>query len=268
MRTRSVLVIACAAAPAVAFILSGCGINRPVGAAPPPTSVSNQRQLRPTGVGTGRAVLTAGTTGNGAGTITTIGTGTVSGAPDTMTVSVSVSNTAPHAVAALAQNSAVAAAVQRALQAEGVAASDIQTSGLSLQRTYPPSPAGYQVDDSVIATIHNMTGAGSVIDDAVAAAGDTGRLDGVSFSISATNPLMSEARAQAVQAARTQAQQLAAAAGERLGMLVSLSEQPQQTYPTGVQFGASASSAAAPVPIKPGTQQLNETVNAVWSVTL
>ena len=147
-----------------------------------------------------------------------------------------------------------------------MAAKDVQTTGLSLQQSYPPNPANYQVDDQVSATLRNLSRAGTVIDDAVAAAGDAGRLNGVSFSMSDTNPLMAAARQQAVAAAHADALQLAAAAGEHLGALVSLTDQPQPNNP-GVFYGAAASAAkTAPVPVQPGTQQLSVNVTAVWDV--
>jgi hypothetical protein len=234
--------------------------------------VADRPSTPPTGGG--QPVLTA--TGNGVGgnaapglsTITTEGIGTVTGAPDTATVGIAVSTSAPHAAAALAHNNAVAAAVQRALETDGVATADIQTTGLSLQQTYPPSPAGYQVYDEVTATLRNLALAGTVIDSAVEAAGDAGRLDEVNLSMADTDPLMAAARSQAVNSAKVQAEQLATAAGAHLGSLVSLTDQaaPQQ-YPVYAGASASAGVAAPPVPIQPGTQQLTVDVTAVWRVT-
>ena len=115
------------------------------------------------------------------------------------------------------------------------------------------------------ATLHDLTRAGTVIDEAVASAGDSGRLDGVAFSISDSSPLLAAARQQAVAAARVQAEQLAAAAGESLGALVSLSDEQQSDSPDLLPFAANtAASAAAPVPVRPGTQQLSVAVTAVW----
>jgi uncharacterized protein YggE len=193
--------------------------------------------------------------------------GTVAGQPDTLTVGISVTTTAPHAGAALAQNNAVAARVQQVLRGDGVAAADLQTTGLSLQQAYP-AVNGYQVDDQVTATVRDLGKAGTIIDDALAAAGDSGRLDMAYLSLSTTSPYMAAARQQAVAAARIDAEQLAAAAGERLGPLVSLTDQAQQpgpTFPTAIS--GAAASAATPVPVQPGTQQVSVSVTAVWSIS-
>jgi uncharacterized protein YggE len=188
-----------------------------------------------------------------------------------MTVALRVSTTSPHAAAALANNNILTHAVQRALERDGVAAQNIQTTGLSLQQNYSPGPAGFEADDEVTATLHNLARAGSAIDDAVAAAGDAGRLDGVSFSTSDTSPLMAAARQQAVAAARTDAVQLAAAAGETLGGLRSLTDQTEQAapYPESTAGASTATTvpAPAPVPVQPGTQQLSVVVTAVWDVS-
>jgi hypothetical protein len=186
-----------------------------------------------------------------------------------MTVSIQVSTSGPHAATALSRDNALTLAVQHALQRDGVAVKDIQTTGLSLQQTYPPNAAGYEVDDQVSATTHHLALAGAAIDDAIAAAGDAGRLNGVTFSMSDTSPLMAAARQQAVAAARADAAQLAVAAGAHVVGLRSLTEQTNQgtmrPYPQSAMAAGSASAPA--VPVQPGTQQMSVVVTAVWDLS-
>lgn len=249
--------------------LSGCGgrTNSARTSNAPPRSGSAQAAEQQASL----APTTAPAPGSpaDAGTITTTGTGRVSGTPDTMKVSIQVSTSGLHAAIALGHDNALTLAVQHALQRDGVATKDIQTTGLSLQQTYPPSVAGYEVDDEVSATIHYLAGAGAAIDDAIAAAGDAGRLNGVTFSMSDTSPLIAAARQQAVGAARSDAAQLAVAAGAHLVGLRSLTEQANQDSPMPYgQAAAAAGSASAPaVPIQPGTQQMTVVVTAVWDVS-
>lgn len=253
---------------ALALALTACGTT--TDRATTPTTAVHPTPRSPS-LAVGGANL-SGSTGTGP-TVTTTGTGTVKGTPDTLTVNIDVSTTAVHVNQALEENNVTSAAVQHALERDGVAVPDIQTGNLSLQENYDGSNlvSGYAADDTVTAILHHMSTAGTVINDAIAAAGDSGRLGGISLSMSDTNPLMAAARQQAVYVARTQAQQLAAAAGERLGGLVSLSDQPeQQPYfgavpAMGVASGASAG-ASAPVPVQPGSQQLSVQVTAVWSL--
>jgi uncharacterized protein YggE len=209
-----------------------------------------------------------GTVSGSPDTIVSQGTGTVSGSPDTMTLGVGVQTSAPHASLALASNNSIASALQRALERDGVAASDIQTSNLSLYQ----GNGAFNADDSVTATIHDLSRAGTIIDDALAAAGDAGQLEFVYFSISDTSPLTAAARQAAVAAARSDAEQLASAAGEKIVALQSLSEVPQDIggcYGACPFFGAqgvASPSSAAPVPVQPGRQQLSLQVTATWSV--
>jgi uncharacterized protein len=208
-------------------------------------------------------------------TVTTTGSGSVSGTPQVMTLSIGVTTTAPHAGEALSDNSAKASAVQASLRSAGVAAADIQTSQLWLSASYgnnSSEPAGYQATNTVLAKLRDLSKAGTVIDNAVAAAGDAGRLEGVSFSIDDASTFAAAARKIAVTQARSRADELAAAAGMKVVGLRSLTEAPYQA-PYGSLAGAvpasaaSRGSAAVAVPIQPGVQQTTVDVTAVWNVT-
>jgi uncharacterized protein YggE len=252
---------------------AGCGSSSPTGArAIDPAGIPGGGiSVSPAAVvKTGRpAVATAGATAGatGPGTITTVGTGTVSGTPDEMTVSIGVQTAGVHAASALQEDNSVSRAVQAALSKDGVSSADIQTSGLSLYQQDPSSGGGYQAEDSITAVIRHLGSAGSAIDDAVAAAGDAGRLEGVSFAFSDDSSLMSRARQAAVADARAQAQQLATAAGVTLGSLQSLSGSQQSPGPYPVSVGTvPTASSAPPVPVQPGTQQESVSVTAVWAI--
>jgi uncharacterized protein YggE len=202
--------------------------------------------------------------------ITAHGVGQISGTPNVLTISVGVQTTAGHAVDALGQNGQKARAVIDALKGNGVADKDIQTSQLSLWPHYtsPNVLTGYDVSDTVTAKLRDVGRAGQAIDAAVAAAGDAGRLQGVSFSFDDDTGLKAQARHDAVVQARAQAQQLADAAGVKLGALRSLTETSQST-PWPVQFAGATGGAvpAAPTPIQAGTQNLTVEVTTVYDVS-
>jgi uncharacterized protein len=201
-------------------------------------------------------------------TVTTTGTGTVSGTPDVMTAQIGVDNSAAHVAAALSANNAISVAVQAALEHQGVAVADIQTAGLSVNpRQSHGTVTGYEVTDVVTVTIHSLSKAGTVLDDALAAAGDAGRLEGVSFSMSNDNPLLAQARQQAVTAARTDAQQLANGAGLKLIGLRSITDETDQDGSYSVPEDFAGSVAAPAVPVQPGTEQTTVQISAVWSVS-
>jgi uncharacterized protein YggE len=206
--------------------------------------------------------------------VTTEGSGSASGTPSVMTLNIGVDTAAPHAGEALSDCNAKAAAVQQALLGDGVALADIQTSNLSLSPSFStnsPTPSGYEANTTVVAKLRDLSKAGKVIDDAVAAAGDAGRLEGVSFAIDDSSAFASQARKIAVAQARSRADELAAAAGMKVAGLRSLSEDADQT-PYGPFQGAAvpagtSASAVASVPIQPGVEQTSVVVTAVWNLT-
>ncbi|MFC7446726.1 SIMPL domain-containing protein [Rhodococcus daqingensis] len=199
--------------------------------------------------------------------ISTQAVGKVSGTPDTLTVVLAVQTQAPQANAALEDNAAKANALIDTLEAKGVAAEDIQTSGLSVQPTYGPDPStitGYQVTNQVTATVHDVSAAGGLIDAAAAAAGDAVRVQQTSFSIADDSDLRAQARADAVRQAQAQASQIAAAAGVGLGGVRSITELPAAgpaPYPE-----AALGDRAASTPIEPGSQELTVTVAVVYEI--
>jgi uncharacterized protein YggE len=201
--------------------------------------------------------------------ITSRGTGHVAGAPDVMTITIGVQTSGVHASDALAANATRANSVIATLKSHGVADADLQTSQLSLYPQFDNSGAvirGYQVTDTVTAKLHDLARAGGAIDAAVAAAGDAGRLQGVSFSFNDDSHLLAQARAAAVAAARTQAQQLADGAGVKLGSLRSLSEDTTPAGPYPYPSNAAAAAGGSGTPVQAGTAELTVQVTALWNL--
>ena len=151
------------------------------------------------------------------------GVGTVLGRPDTMTVTIGVNVVRPTVSEATAEATASATALFDALEAAGVAEQDIQTQNYSIWPQYrydegrAPELTGYQVSNTVLAKIRDVDAAGSVIDAAVAAGGDTSVVQGIGFSVEDDTERLAEARAKAFADARAKAEQLAELAGVELG---------------------------------------------------
>ena len=94
--------------------------------------------------------------------LTVQGTGQATVTPNLLTVVVNVNASGSSATAALASDNAKANAAVAALKYGGVAAKDIQTSGLNLQPQYAypkgvPTLTGYQVSNTVTATLRNIS---------------------------------------------------------------------------------------------------------------
>jgi uncharacterized protein YggE len=215
--------------------------------------------------GTRPTVLAAAT---GAARITVTGTGNVTGTPNQLVLAMGVQVNGSSVGSALANANDAVNRVTAALRADGVAAADIQTSGLSIWPNYPASsqtPSGYSVSESLTATLNSLAAAGAQIDAAVHAGGDATTVSGISLNLTDTSALLAQARARAVADATAKAAQYAKALGEPLGPVVSVTDQAS-AQPFPVYGAASAGAAKSSVPISPGTQQLSVSVTVVFAV--
>jgi uncharacterized protein len=206
-------------------------------------------------------------------TIVVAGTGEIKGTPDTVTLSLGVQTIGTSAVDALTSNNVSATALIATLKQRGVDAKDIQTSNLSVSPNFDKYGhiTGYSVANSVTVTLHGVKGAGAIIDAAANAVGNAITFNGIalSFGDDSSRSLIAKARGDAVKQAITQARQLAAAAGVKLGAVRNIddtgNELPQPQF-----FGANdlaTTNAGAPVPIEPGSQQLSVHVAVTFAVS-
>jgi|HubBroStandDraft_5_1064220.scaffolds.fasta_scaffold02857_6 uncharacterized protein YggE len=201
-----------------------------------------------------------------AGRITVTGNGTVTGVPNQLTLSLAVQVNGSSVTSALTQANQAVRAVTAALTRRGVAAADIQTSDLNISPNYQgnnPVPVSYGVSESLTATLNQLGSAGAQIQAAVRAGGNAVSINDVSLNITNTGKLMAAARARAVADARAQASQFAAALGEPLGQVISLTPvQQQAVFP---ETFAANKAAAGSVPISAGTQQLTVSITVVYA---
>jgi uncharacterized protein len=206
-------------------------------------------------------------------TVTVTAEGTASGTPDTAVVQLGVQTQAASAKDALEQANQKAAQLLDALKFGGVKPDDITTTNVFVYPQYGNNGqtiTGYQAGNSVSATIRDVTKAGTIIDAAAGVVGDQITLQGVSFNIDDTGSLRQAARDDAVAHAKSQADQLAAATGLKVGKVVSIVEGAVPNIPlVYAAAGAPATTAAdsMPVPLQPGQQELNLSVTVVYELT-
>jgi uncharacterized protein YggE len=215
----------------------------------------------------------SGSCPSGAPKMTVHGTGMATGTPDLLTLSLSVNVNGGNAQAALADNNTKTQAVMAALVAGGVPQHDIQTTDLTVNPTYSyaggtQTLTGYGVTDSVMAKLRDFVKAGSVIDSASGAGGNAVQISSLTFSIEDPRPLQDRARHDAVSQAVSHASSMAAAAGERLGQVCSLTDDTTETapYPEQEKFAAGTAAGLPAVPIEAGTQQDTAQVTLVYSL--
>ena len=200
--------------------------------------------------------------------ITARGQGSITGAPDTVTVVLGVQTQGPSAKGALDANTQQATALINMLKGRGVAEADLQTSQLSVNPSYNPANgriSGYEVINQVTATLHNIAAAGGIIDAAGEVAGDAVRVQQLSFSIDDDSAMRATARADAVKQAQAQARQMADAAGVRLGRIRSISE-ISTPPPSPMSRQSMDAAVGAAVPLQPGTQKLTVSVDVVYDI--
>jgi uncharacterized protein YggE len=206
--------------------------------------------------------------------LTVQGSGQASGTPDLLTSVFSFATTAASSASALSENNDQVSQALAALTANGVAARDVQTTGLTLQAQYAfphgvPTLTGYQVTNTVTATLRQVATAGTAIDAVVTASGDAAQIDSLSVSFGNPTTVEDAARADAVRQAKSHATALAAAAGRSLGALCSLTDDTQPVPPLSA-FGADRTALPAGpsgVPVEPGTQTQTDQVTLVYAVS-
>jgi uncharacterized protein len=206
---------------------------------------------------------------NGAPTVTVGGTGTATATPDQVMIALGVQTQAPTAAAAMNENATKASALIAKLEADGVAKANIQTSNLSVQPNYNNNGTvitGYQVTNDVNVTLHDVSRAGIVIDDAAGTAGNAIRVNGVSFSVQNEGALLAQARAAAVHQAAQQAQVMASAAGFALGPLCSLQDNTSVQVPQPLYAAGAPAASAATTPVEAGSLQVTADVTAVYQL--
>lgn len=206
-------------------------------------------------------------------TLTVSGLGTAKAAPDEASFSTGVVSRGATAGQALAANSRAMNAVIATLKKEGVPDKQIQTSNLSLSPQYqackpevacPQKIVGYEVSNTVNVTVA-LDRAGPVLDALVTSGSN--QIDGISFSIHDTKPLLAEARADAVKDAMARGGLYARAAGVNLGPILSIAEGgSQMPQPLYRGFMAAKAEFAPAPPVAGGEQSVSATVSITWQI--
>ena len=202
--------------------------------------------------------------------LTVDASGQAAAPPDQLTLDIGVSVSGATASDTLTAADTQAASLSSTLTGAGVAASDLTTTGFSIQPTTGPTGeiTGYQVDNTLVVTLHDLVHAGAVIDAAARSVGDAVRLDGLTYSIGNTGDIDGQARANAVRTAEAHAQAMARASGGSLHGVCSISDattQPVGYAAAGTSFNAAQGDAA--VPLQAGTQQATAQVSVVYALS-
>lgn len=228
---------------AFALVLSACG----------PTTIN--QEARPTD-------RTLNVNGLGAAYLT----------PDIAYIYIGVHNEGATASEVVGANKVQTNAVLDALKKAGVDEKDLRTTNFSIWPSQQYGPDGtvtgsiYMVDNTVYVTVRDLDGLGDLLDDTISAGANS--INSIQFDVADKTAAVKEARALAVEDAKTQAQELADAAGITLGEIQSISFYDNSPYPVfeGKGGGGGAYAAEASVSIQPGQLTISVSVNITYMI--
>jgi uncharacterized protein YggE len=194
-------------------------------------------------------------------------------APDMATINLGVMTQARTAVDAMQANATRMAQVMATLKKAGIAAKDIQTSGLNLnpqdvyEQNVPPRLTGYQASNQVTVIVHDLARLGAAVDATVTAGAN--QVNGVSFGLNDPTAAENAAREDAVKALQAKADLYARATGYRVSRLVSLSEGGGYSVPPPMPMMAAQMKreAMADTSVSPGELRVRVDVSGLYELT-
>ena len=195
-------------------------------------------------------------------------------APDMAMLSTGVVSLAPDANSAIRRNAEQMARVVASIKAAGIAAKDVQTSGVSLNPDYayvanrPPRIKGYYASNTVNVTVRDIGRLGGILDALVATGAN--QINGPMFDIEDKDAVLDKAREKALAKARARADAYAKRLGLRVTRIVSIDETggrgvPQPMLGRGA-IVEQAAAADASAPIAPGENVLSVTLDVVYEL--
>ncbi|MHB8588960.1 MAG: SIMPL domain-containing protein [Candidatus Dormibacteraceae bacterium] len=200
-------------------------------------------------------------------TITVVGTGSASAAPDEGTLGLGVAATRPSVRDAVNQATTDMNHLLGALHSQGVQDKDIQTSWISIyQQTNccPQTVTGYTSSNQVTVIVHHVQNATGVIEASIDAVGNDLQLNGINLTVADPTGIMKSARSAAMSDANARAQDWARLAGHKVGGLIDLSEIVAPSQSPSIGIGKSG--AGGGVPIEVGQMSVTVTVTATYEL--
>ncbi|MDQ0597480.1 uncharacterized protein YggE [Streptomyces canus] len=205
-------------------------------------------------------------------TVTVTGEGSAVAEPDIAVVGAGVEATAKTARAALNARNQAAAALLKAVRAQGIAARDIRTENVSLSPVYDyqdgeSTPKDYRAAQSFSIKVREVATTGALSTAVTEATGDAGRISSVVFDLDDRRPLQARARKAAYRDAHAKTAQYARLGGHRLGRLVSLSEGGTgYVLPMPPVSGDVPGAGIGVAPLAPGEIRATAWVTAVYAL--
>ena len=201
--------------------------------------------------------------------ITVSAQGSVKVVPDAVRITATSTNVAATSKEALAATAKTSSAVRAALLAAKIDKKDISTQSISVNPEYKydnniTTLIGYRASQSFTIVVRAADSAGSVVDDIVAAGGDSLQLNGATPFVLDNTKATAAARTAAVKSARAKASSYATLLGVKLGKVTYLIENSSPAPYVPVMAVAKAESDATVVDL--GEQEVSVSVTVKWSL--
>jgi uncharacterized protein len=204
--------------------------------------------------------------------IIVIGQGRATAKPDTALATIGVEVVGKSLQEASDQNNAKMDALLKALKASGVADKDIQTVGYSVspERKYnrdtgPGEITSFRIVNQVRVKLRDLKKVGATLDRAIKEGANT--LQGLVFEADDPTPIRARASAAAIVAARSKAEEMAKAAGVKLGEVLQISEVIGEPRPMPMMDRAMAASPAGrAVPIEQGELEFTAQLQVIYAI--
>jgi len=201
--------------------------------------------------------------------ITVNAQGSVKVVPDAVRINATSTNVAATSKEALAATAKTSAAVRAALLAAKIDKKDIATQSISISPEYKyenntSTIIGYRASQSFTIVVRAADTAGSIVDDIVAAGGDSLQLSGATPFVLDNSTAIAAARTAAVKSARAKAASYASLLGVKLGKVTYLIENSSPVSYVPVMGVAKAESDATVIDL--GEQDVSVSVTVKWSL--
>lgn len=198
------------------------------------------------------------------------GRGVVYLTPDLAYINIGVHTQSPKVSLAVNDNNKQSQAVAAALKDLGIEAKDIQTSAFNVSPQQQLDPQGqvtgtlYVVDNTVYVTVRDLTKMSQILDAVVGSGANN--INGITFDVTKKEDALSQARKLAIQNSRAQAEELATAAGVKLGNVISIN-----VYSSGIpspmfEGKGGGGAASASVPVSAGQLSISVDANIVYEL--
>lgn len=192
-------------------------------------------------------------------TVSVVGSASVAVEPDCARLNCGVQVTGVNAQDALRRSNEATHAIIDAAKANGVEPADLRTHGPNLH----PADRGYAGSNDVTVIVRSLPTLGAVIDAVAAAGGPNLTMHGVTFSVADPTVHLPAARRAAMEAARSIADELAAAAGAAVGRVLTIELASGFQPPVPVRAGLLAMKST---PVESGSQELRVDVNVTYAL--